>query len=325
MFNLSITACSFHLRKKQSKGNEKIYNLNSPISLEDNEGDVCGIADLSEVFIQFFDEYSILMKNDRRQQSFRCEFEHSNYLETPDFKMIYTKIYSGTYGSSSEIIDGNCQTIKYRKSASDIDVKPFYLMVVFPKDCQNVVVQKGMFIFQNIGPFGIKTITTDYMKEFFSKKYSITLKCRTIAPDLFIKKVIRKDNTKKLVMIKNILSSDLSDNLGKGYGVEQREIGRLRFTQAKWKQIMDKIQHVAGGRFNLFEFEGVDYDNLKVVVDIGGRTRTIDLHNLDNLSIIEAIPDEIRMADGHPDLSKLLEYIKKVIEEYLDEMVLYIS
>lgn len=88
---------------------------------------------------------------------------------------------------------------------------------------------------------------------------------------------------------------------------------------------MDKIRYVAGGRFNLFEFEQVEYDNLKVIVDIGGRTRKINLHNLENLSIIEAIPDEIKMADGQPDLPMLLKYFTKVTTEYLEEMVLRIS
>lgn len=53
---------------------------------------------------------------------------------------------------------------------------------------------------------------------------------------------------------------------------------------------MDKIRYVAGGRFNLFEFEQVEYDNLKVIVDIGGRTRKINLHNLENLSIYRGDP-----------------------------------
>ena len=67
------------------------------------------------------------------------------------------------------------------------------------------------------------------------------------------------------------------------------------------------------------------YENLKLIVDIGGRTRTINLHNLENLSIIESIPDEIKMADGHPNLELLIDHFKKVATEYLEEMVLHIS
>lgn len=140
-----------------------------------------------------------------------------------------------------------------RKTNSRGNTKIF----VFPKDSERVVVQKGLFIFQNVGQFGVKTITTTLMQQFFSNGFHITLKCNTISPDLFVKKIIRQDNIKKLVMVKNIKSSDNSDNVRKGYGSEIREIGNLYFTEKMWSRMMDKIRYVAGGRYNLFEFEQI--------------------------------------------------------------------
>lgn len=325
MFNLSLTACSFHLRKTNSKKNTQVFDLNRPLDLMDQSKTSRNFSDLTEIFIAFFERYKILIKDTTRQQTFRCEYNKNNYIETGEFRMIYTKIYSGIYGSSSDIIDGSTEKVKFQKKTSDIDTRPFYLMIIFPKDSDKVVVQKGLFIFQNVGEFGIKTITTHLMQDFFSHEFHITLRCNTISPDLFIRKVIKKDNIKKLVMIKNIKSVDAADNLVLGYGSEVREISRLYFSKNAWSGLMDKIRYVAGGRFNLFEFEQTEYDNLKVVVDIGGRKRTIDLHNLENLSIIEGIPDEIKMADGHPNLPLLLDHVKKVSSEYLSEMVLHIS
>lgn len=239
--------------------------------------------------------------------------------------MYCVKIYSGIYGNSSDIIDGNTQKVKYNKKSSDIDIRPFYLMIIFPKDNEKVTVQKGLFIFQNVGQFGVKTITTTLMRKFFSNKFGVTLKCNTIAPDLFVRKVIHKDNIKKLLMIKNVKSNDIADNISIGYGSEIRQISNLCFNKKMWSKIMGKIRFVAGGKYNLFEFEQQEYDNLKVIVDIGGRNRTINLHNLENLSIIEGIPDDIKMSDGHPNLSMLIEYFQKVATEYLKEMVLNIS
>lgn len=324
MFNLSLTACSFHLRKTNSKGNTNIFNLNIPLTLQKDDGEEETFQDLSEIFIQFFEKHKDLIKDDVKQQSFRCEYNKENYLETVDFRMFYTKIYSGVYGSSSDIIDGRTEKIKYKKKSSDIDTRPFYLMVVFPKDNERVTVQKGLFIFQNVGQFGVKTVTTTLMQEFFSNKFNITLRCNTVSPDLFIQKVIRQDNIKKLVMIKNIKSSDTSDNISQGYGSEVREIGNLHFSEKAWARLMNKIRYVAGSRYNLFEFEQMEYDNLKVIVDIGGRTRKINLHNLENLSIIEAIPDKIKKSDGHPDLTMLLDHFTTVATDYLKEMVLHI-
>lgn len=325
MYNLSLTACSFHLKKANSKGNTQIFNLNTPFDVELEDDSKYHFEDLSELFILFFKNHKTLIKDDSKQQSFRCEYDEQNYRETDLFRMYCTKIYSGIYGSSSDIIDGKTEKVRYKKKSSDIDTRPFYLMIIFPKDNEKVTVQKGMFIFQNIGQFGVKTITTTLMQKFFSDIFGLTLKCNTIAPDLFVRKVIRKDNIKKLLMIKNVKSNDIADNISVGYGSEIREISNLCFNETMWSKIMDRIRFVAGGKYNLFEFEQQQYDNLKVIVDIGGRNRTINLHNLENLSIIESIPDDIRMADGHPNLPMLIEYFQKVATEYLKEMVLRIS
>ena len=325
MFNLSLTACSFHLKKANSKGGTKIYDLNAHLHITKKDGSICDFTNMSELFALFFEKYRTRIKDVTKQQSFQCEYDKNNFRETNNFIMHYVKILSGSYGSSSDIVDGNTQKVNYRKQASDIDIRPFYLMVVFPKDSKKTIVQKGLFIFQNIGPFGVKTITTELMQDFFSNEFVITLKCNTIATDLFVKKVIRRDNIIKLKMIKNIKSTDLADGIERGYGSEIREISNLRFNNSMWDKIMDKIRFVAGGKCNLFEFEQTEYDNLKVAVDIGGRIRNINLHNIENLSIIEGIPDKIKMADGHPDVTMLIEYFKKVATEYLEEMALHIA
>ena len=325
MYNLSLTACSFHLKKAYSKKNTKIFNLNASYNIESPDNIKYHFENLSELFISFFENHETLIKDDDKQQSFRCEYDKENYRETDLFRMYCVKIYSGIYGSTSDIVDGKTEKVKYKKKTSDIDIRPFYLMIIFPKDNEQVIVQKGMFIFQNVGQFGVKTVTTTLMNRFFSEKYGVTLKCNTIAPELFVRKVIHKDNIKKLLMIKNVKSRDIADNINVGYGSEVREIGNLCFNESMWSKIMDKIKFVSEGKSNLFEFEQQSYDNLKVTVDIGGRNRIINLHNLENLSIIESIPDSIRMADGHPNLPMLIEYFQKVATEYLEEMVLRIS
>lgn len=325
MSNLSLTACSFHFRKMYSHGNDHVFDLNYPVLITSMDGEEYEFKNMMSLFNLFFEQYKIVSKNDDRQQSFSCEYNIDNYVDTEEFGMYYVKINSGNYGSSSDIYDGKTDKLLYQKKSSDIDTRPFYLMIVFPKDNDKVTVQKGMFIFQNVGPFGVKTITTEYMRDFFAKKFGITLKCNTIAPDLYVKKIVRKDNIKKLVMIKNMKSTDVADNINVGYGSEVRELSNLCFNDSAWNKIMGLIRHVAGSKYSVYEFENIEYDNLKVVVEIGDRIRRIDLHNIENLSIIEGIPDEIKMNDGHPNLSKLLKYFITVASEYLQEMVLQIN
>lgn len=190
MYNLSLTACSFFLQKTNSKKAADIYALNRPLITDSTAGVKISVVDLFELFFQNCAE---IRKDSNKQQSFSCDLSSEHISETDDYKMICVRMLSGIYGSSSDILDGNTHKLKYRKKSTDIDTRPFYVFVVIPKDSEKVVVQKGILIFQNVGPFGIKTITTENMQAFFSETFQISLKCRTIAPELFVRKVIKRE------------------------------------------------------------------------------------------------------------------------------------
>ena len=265
-----------------------------------------------------------MIDDEAKRMTFSCDVGTLGVLENREYSILRIKINSGVYGSSSEIIDGKTKERKIKKEPSDIELRPFFLYVVFPRDSSEVTVNKGMFLFQNEGIYGIKTITTEYMQKYFAENYGITLLCRTISPDLFMKKIVTQESLRKLILIKNLNSYDTADNSHFGYGKEVRTIANLSFGTASWEALQRKLFHFMGNRYSLFEFEQQEYDTLKLNVSIGGRERTINLHNLENLSIIEGIPNEIQLADGHPNLEKLDEHMAKVAGEYLSEMVLQI-
>ena len=256
--------------------------------------------------------------------TFSCDDNFYKVLDCPQFVVLRAKINSGFFGSSSEIIDGTTKQKKWSKTVTDIELRPFYLYVVLPKDSDIVTVNKGMLLFQNEGIFGIKTITTENIQRFFSQNFNISLICRTISPDLFMQKIVTQDSLRKMILIKDLTSYDRADNGHFGYGKEVRTIANLTFGVGSWQNMQDKFFHFMGNRYSLFEFEGKEYNSLKLNVSIGGRERTIDLHNLGSLSIIEGIPDEIQMADGHPNLEKLDQHMLQVAGEYLSEMALEI-
>lgn len=321
MLSLSITACSFCLKKSNSIGNKSAYQLNKPIEISKSSVKEEKIENVFDLFQKFFEENSSIIDDKEEQRVFKCSYINE-MVETKDFVMYPILISSGVYGSASEIINVETKKLQYQKNTKDVDLREYYLFVVIPKDNSRVKVQKGMLIFQNIGPYGIKTIITQKLQQYFSKNYKITLICNTIAPSLFIKKVLNANNIKKITMIKNYKSSDGADDYSLGYGQEIKTITKLKFTESKWNQIKESMLYVSGAKDRLFELDNKKYDCVKAIAEIGGRTRTISLNNLENLSIIESIPDDIRDITGNPDKNKLIEYLKKVIKEYLEEMVL---
>lgn len=325
MFNLSFTACSFYFQKLHSRKINNICYLNQDFEYNNEGSGKSGVIQIKDLLTGFFKEHQTTVNDADNQKTFRCEFNDSFFGESNNFYYLYTVIKSGIYGSASDIIDVDTSKLIHQKTANQADEKSFYLYIVIPKDSADVKVQKGLLFFQNIGPFGVKTISTDFMKRFFSNKYGLAFKWRTVSANLFITKIITKENLNKLIMVKNHISDDKADNLKVGYGVETRIIGKLLYKDTAWDKLLNAIRFCAQGKHNLFEFENQKFDTLKVNVRIGNTERTIDLHNLENLSIIEGLPDEIRMADGLPNKIKLLTHFQKVADEYLSEMALQIN
>ena len=322
---ISITACSFYLRKKNSKTPRDVYNLNDSFTITTENGEVKSYSDYSIIFKEFLESHTMIQIDSVKQQSFQCEYEPNPIVDNEEYKVFCAKIHSGDYGSSSEIINSDTKEIKYKKSVNDIDVKPFFIFIVIPKDNDKIKAQKGMLIFQNIGPYGIKTITTAKMQDYFSNNFGISIQCNCIAPKLFIEKVLKKNKLNKICLIKNYKSNDKADNLSKGYGTEVRVLSNLDLSENQFEKLMESIKYASGGKNNLFEFEHISYHNAKIQVNIGEHVKTINVHNIDRLSIIEEIPDDIKSINGHPDRNKLIDYVKNTIEDYLSEMVLTVG
>ena len=99
----------------------------------------------------------------------------------------------------------------------------------------------------------------------------------------------------------------------------------MDLSENQFNKLIESIKYASEGKYNLFEFEQTNYHNAKIQVKIGNHVKTINVHNLDRLSIIEDIPDEIKGLDGNPDKNKLIEYIEKTILDYLSEMVLTVD
>ena len=65
----------------------------------------------------------------------------------------------------------------------------------------------------------------------------------------------------------------------------------------------------------------MDYTGLKLVTSVYGRQRTININNIDSLSVIEGIPDDILNEIGDIDDQKLINHFITVTKEYLESMV----
>lgn len=245
---------------------------------------------------------------------FKVETENINVEENEKFRYTYIDINSGGYGIEANIVNTKTNKILYTRKKEHAETIHFRVFFAVPKGDDTC---KGIIIFQNIGQYGIKTITTDYLRKFINDELNLYTTTGNICPQVFVKKLLDNDGLMKIIYTRNNISNDKSDTDTMGYGKEERIIAGFSNVK-KWKE---KISGYFNGTSRVYEFEDIDYSGVKFVTSIYGRTRTININNINNLSIIEGIPDEVTNSFGDIDDEKLKKHFIEVTKEYLEHMV----
>lgn len=313
MNNLSLTACSIWLREKMPKGKKneiKIMNLNKKITGNEKE-----YSDFFELLNNFCIKHSErFIMNDYEQKMFKIETEKIKIEENEKFRYTYIDINSGGYGIEANIVNTKTNKVLYTRKKEHAETIHFRVFFAVPKGED---VCKGIIIFQNIGQYGIKTITTDYLRKYINDELNLYTTTGNICPQVFVKKLLDNDGLMKIIYTRNNVSNDKADTETMGYGKEERIIAGFSNVK-KWREM---ISGYFNGTNRVYEFEDIDYSGVKFVTSIYGRTRTININNINNLSIIEGIPDEVTNSFGDIDDQKLKEHFIKVTKEYLEHMV----
>ncbi len=317
---LGIRAYSFFLKKSHISGNEKAYELNGPMSFTrnlDGQEITYSYSNALDLFIDFVENSSLIDDKEDVKQLFSCEKIERATGETDKFSYYFFAVHSGYYGYASELIDRISLTPVHRKTKDQADVKRFYIMVVIPKDAPRIKTTRGLIFFQEVGVYGVKTITSRAMQSFFTQKLGLTIKTQNLAPDFYLKKIFDDGIIRKIKLGRSCISRDPTDRLyGLGYGKEERVLTPIQVT----KEMKASLKHVSEAKYNCFYFEGIEYPEVKMEINIGNRVRTINLHGLEDLSVEEALPDEIMLSDGTIDYSKLKEHMLIVADEYIDHL-----
>lgn len=323
MNELSITACSFHIRKKNKKGRIEVCSLNKPKKYIDQEKrEEKELKNFMEIIIDFWEKHREYSNHIEEQKLFSFDKNVKIEGEEANYRYFMGKINSGAYGIESKITDIETNKVVYEKKENDADIKPFYFFIAIPKENDKYEIEKGIIIFQNIGVYGIKTITMKYFNKYLDKYFKISIYSGNICPEIYVERLLNDNKINKLIVIKNNISKDVSDNIGIGFG--RQEITYSKLTEVG--NIKEKLIKYSKSKNRIFEIEDSKYDQVKVnIQDSAGKIRMINLSNIDNLSIIESVPKEIRLSNGYPDQEKMLQHFKKVTSEYMEKMIFKIT
>ena len=217
MVNSGMMICSFYLKPRYAR-TEKLYLLNGRYLTRDGERLYNNVFDM---LISFCSKHFKFADDEIKMKMFSIDegsVETHNY---ESYQALSFTISSGAYGIESNITDRTTKQVKYRRTIDDADIKGFKCVFFVPKDTDGIKITKGIVVFQNLATYGVKTITTNYMKEFFAQ-LGLTFETRSVSVRAFIEKLIDQGSLYRVTLIKNRISPDSSDNIFISVGREER-------------------------------------------------------------------------------------------------------
>ena len=315
MTNQGMLVCSFSFRYRFKKGDDVLYSLNRPYIVE-NEDSSITIENALEMFRLFCEGNANLTDNPKKQKVFSIKGGSLERHEADTYSALSFVIKSGSYGVEADITDKNTNTVKYHRGADESDVKDFLCVVYIPKDVGELQIKKGIFVFQSIGSYGVKTITSDMMRTFFADM-KLTIETRSVSVAAFLEKLIEQGNLYKLTLIKDCPSPNAADNMLITTGREERGFIRPSFKRGYLEKLFAVFRKA--DETGIIEMpDDQDFDDIVIQFKLGDRSRTVRLSNLEKVSIVEDIPDYIIEKRSN---QAIIQHMIDTAEAYKERMV----
>lgn len=257
---------------------------------------------------------------------FRVENTERNEIFNEEGQKLYSYISgvvkTGEFGTESELVNRKTKKVTHNKTIDEAEVMPFAFFVAMP--CGNI--KRGIIILQTEGRYGMKMSFEKRLKKYMRNLYpDLDFAIGTISPKEYIERYLRDGFLKEIRMIKYGIPNDVSERNGLSKKpdaniYEERIIHNpLGFLDAGAEKIRETLNNQRLFT-SIVEVPGFDYDKLKFKFSQGKTNKTIDMTNLDSITIIEDITDKVGVKNGHPLYSAVKEEMKRTAEEYLNGM-----
>ncbi|MBR6985482.1 MAG: hypothetical protein IKH75_18515 [Ruminococcus sp.] len=320
MVHSGLLVCSFFIKDRYGRDNSKAIELNNSITINGIETTEY-YENVWEILRSFLTNHSMPKDDENSMKLFSVNPKSIHEEDDKEYHAITFVVNSGSYGIEGNITNRNTKSVMYHRTRDDADVKQFHATLFIPKDAGGVKVQKGILLFQTIGTYGIKTITTKQMKEFFASK-DLTFETRSVSVAIFLKKIFEDGNLNKITLIKNAISPDPADSMLISSGREEKVYIKPRLKESWIKKL---IAFIDGNKDDtIFEINESVYEDISITFNLSGRTRTVRLKDLDRFSLTEDIPDSI-YNNGLTNPDKLTRFMINKAIEYKEKMIFRVS
>jgi hypothetical protein len=208
----------------------------------------------------------------------------------------------GEYGFAADL--ENLQSGRqFRRAVNDCEYLPFFFRFTF-RDGQD----EAIVLLQRFGVSGIKTVLEDDLGSFVENRVPHSkLSLNPIVSEEYIREILG-GGIKRLRYTKYYVPADVADDIGATDHIEDNASMEL-VIKAKRNEFLSIPDWMRAGRIdrsNTIEISGIEYDDVKIQVDIEGQKKTVDLSDIQKFRMSLDVTDEVQTgSDGHPTYSTI--------------------
>lgn len=314
---VGVNISSFRFKKKNSRKNVFIPFFSNFSGYKEDCKYLCD--NVISVIKEFYNSKLKPEQIEYHKKYFGVKNDSFNVEERDNRIYVSFTVICGGYGIKADITDINTDKILFNKKANNADVKDFRIMFAFEKNQEGFIITKGVVLFQVIGQYGVKSLTTSRFKEFLSKEFNVTPFFYTLSTRQVFEKLVEKGNFKKINLIKNHVSPKFSNMLGINCGKEVRTVALTGIKEGKG--FVDKLFGFATSGKEVYEIDDDEYNDISLTVDVGGRTKTTSIKKLNSFYIVDELPKTVMNADGEIIVSEMNNAMIERANNYLDNIV----
>lgn len=283
------------------------------------EHDYCQLNSLPVTPSDFFQILDTYLQDRRTQKSIDSDKKSVIKVDRLDSSLESFSIdglfKSGTYGFAAEL--ENLQTgVVRNRSINDCEYLPIYYNFQL-KAGQN----EAILLLQKFGIFGVKTALLSDLSAYINTiDPNLSLEINPLVSDSHIQELMG-GAIKKIRYIKYSVPDDVAEDIDELDNLEDDAEMEMviKAKRDKFLSIPGWMRELFEGRTatsDIVEIHGIEYDNVKVEIDLGKKKRTLNLGDIRKLRMNIDVTENVQMAaDGHPTFDSIREQAEDILPD----------
>lgn len=228
---------------------------------------------------------------------------------------------SGDFGYESNLLNIESSQIAHQRRINEAELLPLYFSFTIPRN-----VETGVLLLQRTGVRGVKTALSFALDGYFSKNCpGYRFKISPLILKDLIAQYLKEGHVNSVRFIKYNIPKDLADQFDHDYDVKEGSMEIIIKARRKGEiPVISRIKDVLEEKRKIRDilvFEGYEYDNVKIQVEVGGKTKTLDLEHPSNLKTRFDITKKVeRGKDGHPTFESMDNEAREIARGILNRM-----